>query len=249
VQLDGAGWTLWALGQVAAALPADQGRQLVVRHRRLLDRSTAAALAAIDNPDALPPPSSDYWEVSERRPTLATAALLRSGLQTAGRLYESVSNRPTGQAVDAAADRLSAAIARRFGPEGYPRRLGGRPDSVDLGVGFLLPPFGDGVDAAAVRAWRHGALVMARPAGGLAPGGSWRLDGVSWTTATSSYALTAACLGDRDAAVRWLRWLDAHRTPSGSLPEKVTAAGEPAAVAPLAWAAAAVVLTADQLRG
>jgi GH15 family glucan-1,4-alpha-glucosidase len=88
---------------------------------------------------------------------------------------------------------------------------------------------------------------MARPAGGLAPGGSWRDDGVSWTTATSSYALAAAGIGDRAEAVRRLHWLDQHRTSGGSLPEKVTAAGEPAAVAPLAWAAAVVILTADEL--
>ena len=56
-----------------------------------------------------------------------------------------------------------------------------------------------------VRASRSGCVVpqcrlMLRPAGGLAPGGSWRDDGISWTTATSSYALAAAALGDAMAA-------------------------------------------------
>jgi len=41
--------------------------------------------------------------------------------------------------------------------------------------------------------------------------------------------------------------LSAHRTPDGALPEKVLADGSPAAVAPLAWTAATVVLTAATL--
>jgi glucoamylase len=88
---------------------------------------------------------------------------------------------------------------------------------------------------------------MARPAGGLAPGGSWRRDGVSWTNATASRAMTAAFIDHRDEALTRLRWLDQHRTAAGSLPEKVLPNGQPAAVSPLAWTAAAVVITADEL--
>jgi GH15 family glucan-1,4-alpha-glucosidase len=44
-----------------------------------------------------------------------------------------------------------------------------------------------------------------------------------------------------------LRWLDQHRTAAGSLPEKVLRDGQPASVSPLAWTAAAVVITADRL--
>ena len=88
---------------------------------------------------------------------------------------------------------------------------------------------------------------MTRPAGGLAPGGSWRRDGVSWTNVTASYAMTAAALGDHDTARHWLDWLAAHRTANGSLPEKVLADGSPASVAPLAWTAAAVIIAADLL--
>ncbi len=39
------------------------GRAFVERHRSLIDRSTAAALAMIDNRRGLPPASADYWEV------------------------------------------------------------------------------------------------------------------------------------------------------------------------------------------
>lgn len=245
-QLDGLGWALWATAQVVAAAPAEQQAAVVRRHLGLLDRSTATTLGLIDNRRSLPPVSPDYWERYEWRLTLATAAMLNAGLESASGLYAAVGD-TAGQARAAdGARRLGASIELRFGPH-YPRHLGGRSDSVDLGVSFFLPPFRPVAEPDAVRAWRHAGQVMARPAGGLAPGGSWREDGISWTTSTSSYALTAAALGDRDEAVSRLRWLDRHRTADGSLPEKVTADGSPAAVAPLAWAAAAVVLTADQL--
>jgi glucoamylase len=246
-QLDGSGWALWATAEVAQALPPAQRPAFVARHRALLDRSTAAALHAIDDADDLPPASADYWEVPEHRTTLATAALLRAGLEAAATL-EGYADQPAAVDRDAAAaHRLGAAVTRRFGPDGYPRRLGGRPGSVDLGVAFLLPPFAAEVDPDAHAAFLAAAGPMARPAGGLAPGGSWRRDGVSWTTATSSYALAAAASGDRAVALDRLRWLAAHRTAEGSLPEKVLADGRPAAVAPLGWTAAAVVLAADEL--
>jgi GH15 family glucan-1,4-alpha-glucosidase len=88
---------------------------------------------------------------------------------------------------------------------------------------------------------------MARPAGGLAPGAGWRQDGISWTPQTSLYALTAAANGDDAQAHARLAWLDAHRTAMGALPEKVLADGSPAAVAPLAWTAACVVLAVATL--
>ena len=196
---------------------------------------------------ALPPVSPDYWETWEWRRTLSTAALLLAGLQSAAQLYALVGDEDGRQRSSAGADRLAATIEARFGPDGYPRHLGGRAATIDLGVDFLLPPFSSRTDPGVVEAWRRAGQVMASPGGGLSPGGSWRDRSVSWTTSTSIYALTAASIGDRDEAVRRLRWLDEHRTAEGSLPEKVTAAGEPADVAPLAWSAAVVVLTADEL--
>jgi len=245
-QLDGTGWALWGTERVAAGLPEGERATFVRRHRELIDRSTATALAKIGR-TGLPPASADYWEVREWRTTLATAALLNAGLESAAKLYGIVDDPAARAAALRGAARLAAGIERFFGPTGYPRRLGGRASTVDLGVGFLLPPFRAVSQPDVVRSWRSAAGAMLRPAGGLAPGGSWRQDGISWTTATSSYALTAACLGDRAEAVHWLRWLDQHRTPAGSLPEKVTATGRPAAVAPLAWTAAAVILTAAEL--
>jgi len=141
--------------------------------------------------------------------------------------------------------RLRTAIVGRFGPDGYPRQLG--RNLPDAATAFLLPPFQGVPLLGAVDAWEGSIPQMLRPAGGLAPGAGWRDDGISWTPQTALYALAAASLGDRERAEQWLTWLDAHRTPSGALPEKVLADGSPAAVAPLAWTCALVVLTAQTL--
>ena len=247
VELDGVGWALWATGQLAAELSGSDRTAFLQRHRMLLDRSTQAALRSINNPSSLPPPSIDYWEVKATRPTLATAAVLCAGLEASTELYRILGDAYAADHAAAGAHRLRAAITTHFGRNGYPRHLGGRSDSTDLGVDFLLPPVGSSVDQAVLQAWEQAPLLMSRPGGGLAPGGSWRRDGVSWTNATGSRAMTAAFLGQRDEALARLRWLDQHRTAAGSLPEKVLSDGQPAAVSPLAWTAATVVITADQL--
>lgn len=245
-QTDSLGWALWALDQVTAEVPRQRRRSFVERHRALLNRSAGACLALVDNPRSLPPPSADYWETRERRLSLATAALVRAGLLAAAHLYGMLGDDAEADRLSSAARRTESAITRSFGAAGYPRTVGGSPSTVDLGVSFLLPPFGD-PDDAALDSWGSSAAKMARPAGGLAPGGSWRRDGVSWTTATSAHAMTAAYVAPRAQAVTELRWLDGHRTRAGSLPEKVLAGGQPGSVAPLAWAAAAVVIAAAEL--
>jgi glucoamylase len=247
VELDGLGWALWATAQLAAELPTNDRTAFVERHRRLVDRSTKASLESIDNPSSLPPPSADYWEVKEAKLTLATAAVLCAGLESGAQLYRILGELDAAHQAAVGAGRLRAAISATFGKNGYPRHFGGRSDSTDLGVDFLLPPIGSTVDPTLVRAWEQAPVLMSRPAGGLAPGGSWRRDGVSWTNVTASRAVTAAFVGQRDEALARLHWLDHHRTAAGSLPEKILPDGEPAAVAPLAWTAAAVVITADQL--
>ena len=247
VELDGVGWALWAAGQLAAELSGSDRTAFVQRHRMLLDRSTQAALSSIDNLPSLPPPSADYWEVEERRPTLATAAVLCAGLEAAAELHRILGDVRAADHAAAGARRLRDSIRTNFGRNGYPRHLGGRSDSIDLGVDFLLPPVGSAVDRAVLQAWEQAPVLMSRTGGGLAPGGSWRRDGVSWTNVTGSRAMTAAFLGERDEALARLRWLDQHRTAAGSLPEKVLSNGQPAAVSPLAWTAAVVVITADQL--
>ena len=91
---------------------------------------------------------------------------------------------------------------------------------------------------------------MRRPAGGLSPGAGWKNDGISWTPQTSLVALADAASGDparRERARERLTWLADHRTPPGSLPEKVLHDGTPAGPAPLSWTAAVVLLAIEAL--
>jgi GH15 family glucan-1,4-alpha-glucosidase len=70
---------------------------------------------------------------------------------------------------------------------------------------------------------------------------------VSWTPETALFGLAAAATGRRDDAAAVLTWLRDHRSPAGSLPEKVLWDGRPAGVAPLSWTAALLLLTVSEL--
>ena len=233
-QLDGCGWVLWALERVHAA----GDRTLADSFAGLQDRCTDHLLAVTDDGRQLPPDSPDYWEVSEWRTTLGTAAPVLAGLGHSADLYAARGLSQRGDHVRAAATRLARQVHRHFG-SGY-ERYGGS-GGLDGAVAMLMPPFvpeRHGV----VTAWSRYQVDALRTAGGLAPGTSWKQDGVSWTPETALVAYTAAASGRGGTAAYWLDWLDDHRTPWGSLPEKVTARGKPAGPGPLAWTAALVVL-------
>ena len=235
-QEDGPGWVLWALAEVAAVEPGAIGA-----FGPLLDRSAARLVERA----GLPPASSDYWEMRERTLTLGIAAPTLAGLDAAAYLYGVLGDRENERVARAAADRTAKAVEAAFGPR-YPRRLGGR--QMDAAVTFLLPPYQRRTVQGAREAAARAVPLLRRPAGGLAPGEAWKDDGVSWTPETALFALAAAATGDDPTARYWLDWLAAHRTASGALPEKVRYDGSPAAVAPLAWTAALVVLTLTELR-
>ena len=246
VQLDGAGWALWALGEVARFTAAAERPALVGSYRQLLVRSTNAIVSSL-GPTGLPYVSADYWETRERMRTLATSAILLAGLQSSARLFGYLGESDHALVATETGLSLQASIVRSFGPSGYSRYPGGRARDVDLGVTFLQAPFVEFAEVAATRsAWESVPTYGARPGGGLAPGGGWKRDGVSWTSTAATYAMAAACI-DPPQATRWLKHLDAHRTATGALPEKVLADGSPASVAPLAWTAAAVIVTVDEL--
>lgn len=251
LQEDGPGWSLWAAREVLDAEGPQTRGSVATTLTPLVTRSTARILGQLDSRTGLPLPSPDYWEVPERRLTLGIAATSLAGLEAAALLEQQGLIDPAAWAevgVDPAsleqrAADLRAAVVAEFGPD-FPRHAGG---SSDAAVTFLLPPFTGcpvvGADAARVAA----VPEMERPAGGVAPGAGWRRDGVSWTPQTALQALASAANDDREAALRWLDWLDAHRTEAGSLPEKVLFDGRPAAVAPLAWTSAVVLITLDEL--
>lgn len=246
-QLDGTGWVLWAADQVVLALPPRDRQRALAGLARLVDRAGRAALDVTDAPGALPPVSGDYWEVRETSLTLGTVAPIAIGLRAAADLARLRGDGAEAAGLAGRAGRVETAIAEVFGPQGYPRHVtgGGR----DAALAFLLPPFRTEARDDVVRAWQDAARGMARPAGGLAPGEDWKRDGVSWTPETALFALSAAATGDDARARAWLAWLDSHRTPMGSLPEKVLADGTPAAVAPLAWTCALVLLTLVEQSG
>jgi len=279
LQSDGTGWALWAASVVVAETPEPDRAEVVAALRPLVDASTDHALSLVAGPGALPPASSDYWEVEPTALTLGTAAPLLAGLEAAAGFYAAAEatrlpgatvygagagrtpGTVGGVAQDAAAGaglraalaagaagRLRSAVEEAFGDQGYPRHVTG--GARDASTAFALPPFQpEPLDGSRV-AWRASVTGMLRPAGGLAPGAGWREDGISWTPQTALYALTAASSPDPDDradALEWLRWLDEHRTASGAIPEKVLADGSPAAVAPLAWSSALVVLALAEL--
>ena len=249
-QEDGPGWALWASAElIRVGMPP--GPATVVDPAELLTplvtRSTARLLARMDPDTGLPRPSPDYWEQPEERLTLGIAATSLMGLEAAADLYAeghvpdgawwAAGVDPDSLAPEAA--RLRQVVTDRFAP-GFGRYPGGRPDAA---VTFLLPPFVSTPVPGAEGARIVGQAAQLRPAGGLAPGAGWPNDGVSWTPETALQAMAAAHAGRPEEAQRWLGWLEEHRTDAGALPEKVLHDGDPAAVAPLAWTAALVVLT------
>lgn len=165
----------------------------------------------------------------------------------------------TGSLTDSAAgaDRLAddfqALITTHYGPE-YHRyspdpwydRLRGRTGP-DVALALAGPPFNTyplaGAQQIQGTLWER----LARAGGGLAPTSAWTRDGVSWTPATLWMGLSAAGSGDYQRGVDTLRWAAHNRTAAGSLPEKVLANGNPAAVSPLTWSAALAVLTLLEL--
>ncbi|WP_442946338.1 glycoside hydrolase family 15 [Oerskovia sp. USHLN155] len=245
-QSDGNGWALWSAWTVLDELEAPQDRAAArERLAPLVDASTSYVLGILDEDTALPPPSSDYWEVHPTELTLGTAAPLLAGLEAARSIYADGEQWASAADAARAAARLRTAIEERFGPQGYPRHASGGPQ--DAATTFALPPFQPTALEGADEAWRSSVMSMLRPAGGVAPGAGWRTDGISWTPQTALFALAGASTGEVEAAESWLDWLDTHRTASGAIPEKVLADGSPAAVAPLTWSSALVVLTLVEL--
>ena len=236
-QADGAGWFLWASGRLLAdGVPAADLRD---RLGAPLARAASRLLGITDTPSRLPAASPDYWEVAETVLTLGTAAPVLLGLEAATALARA--GLDLGGPAQALAERVTAvrsAMERNFAPA-WGRHL--RRDDVDAAIALVLPPFTRPLTGA--RTVRQTAAArMRRPAGGLAPGSSWRDDGVSWTPETALMAWSALSLGMEEEGVRLLSWLEAHRTAVGALPEKVLADGAPAGPAPLAWTCALILL-------
>jgi GH15 family glucan-1,4-alpha-glucosidase len=250
-QLDAVGWALWSVWMWRESARAqglsDAEVEAGLRELRpMVVNAAQAAIDAIDKRHALPRPSQDFWEVPLRETSLGTAAPVLVGLRAATVLLPEMGESRLAATASAAGDLVSDGIAAQFGRRGYPRLVTTR--QVDASVAFLMPPF----TVAPPRQADAFALARTRlrtPHGGLRPGVEFKDRDISWTPQTALFALGAAASGDTATASQYLDWLDAHRTSVGSLPEKVDDQGRPAAVAPLAWSAALVLLTLGALEG
>lgn len=235
-QFDGTGLALWAASEILAALPVGDRVPATAELSGLLERSTAALLRSTHDGTRLPPVSPDYWEVGERSVTLAIMASTLAGLRGSAVL---TGEERTGDAAGAFAE----LTRQRFGPAGFQRyRHRGGADSAR--AFFAATGSVDIIDPAQLISLRR---ELRRPAGGIAPGAGWKQDGISWTPSTSLLALALARSGEGEQAAEVLEWISAHRTAADSIPEKVLHDGSPAAVAPLSWSAANVLLGIDAL--
>lgn len=245
-QLDGHGWTLWALDRLDTANRATGDLETVTRRLLLLERCLETIEAEIDPVTGLPPVSPDYWERKESRLTLGTAAPLLVGLRSAKRLALKSGRSELEARADKLASSLEAGIVEAFAPRRFQRYAHGGGHCTS--VAFLLPPYLEAAVPGAEEAFDEARATMARPAGGVAPGAGWKQDGISWTPETAIFANGARATGRQEVANEYFTWLEQHRTAVGSLPEKVRADGLPAAVAPLAWTAAVVIDGISHLR-
>lgn len=231
-QFDGTGLVAWAaveVGEVAARTGLSIGDRLDPVIRRSFD----TLVRATDQGRSLPAASPDFWEVPERSCTVGIAACTLAGLEAGGRHLGQ--NEP--------GKRFTRVVESSFGATGFQRYQSS--GGADAGMAFLdATGVHDLVTPARLREARK---ILTRPAGGLAPGSSWKDDGISWTPATSLFGLAMARAGLADDARAIALWIDDHRTKAGSIPEKVLHDGAPATEAPLAWSAANVLLILDAI--
>lgn len=242
-ELDAAGWVPWAVWSWYQA--GHQASHLVRARPQLaafwpMVSAAAGAAERSLGPGGLPGAATDYWE-DGTQVTLGTAAPLLTGLRAASAIASALGRTQAAQRWADDAARLANAIRASFGCYGY-NRLPDDSSGPDASVTFLGPPFGPG-GAALDRAEDAAERGLALPGGGVLPGSGWPGNTtMAWTAETAFFALFDVSIGENARGATLLSWLAAHRTSLGSLPEQVTAAGQPASVAPLAWTDAAVLL-------
>ncbi|SMY03906.1 hypothetical protein BSP239C_03656 [Brevibacterium sp. 239c] len=251
-QFDAIGLLLWAVSEVHASAVSTEGEHVEIvaleAMTPMLRRSSRRLLRLTKQGSALPPVSSDYWEVSESQVTLGTAGPTLLGLQALVRLAGHSSG--MWGHIDGGVDALGescaayeATFSRTFianGLQRYPTSGG-----LDSAVAYL-PAAGAGLgldESTLDHVWDR----LSQPAGGIKPGHGWIFDQTSWTPSTSLMGLGFARIGARKQADEVLNWLGRHRTQAGSFPEKVSAEGAALSVAPLSWTASNVIITLDEL--
>ncbi|WP_194164911.1 glycoside hydrolase family 15 protein [Pseudactinotalea sp. HY160] len=242
-QLDANGFVPWAVWQYLQALPTSERAAAAAEFYDMVRLAADVAASSLSEA-GLPPARPDYWETSYPAPNLGTAAPLLAGLRAAAAIAETTGRFADADRWFAAADRLAAGIEAAFGRIGYQRTIVEGSGS-DSAIAWLAPPFNpadesmwEAIDAT----WR----VLLEPTGGVTPGAQWPRS-ESWTPETMFFALAWAHGKTPERAAQLVDWLDSHRTAVGAFPEKVTAEGDPADAATLAWTAALTLLTLEAL--
>ncbi|MFF5705115.1 choice-of-anchor R domain-containing protein [Streptomyces sp. NPDC012794] len=243
-QLDANGWIPWAAWQWYRTTPREGREERLRGLYPALAKAADYAAASLDG-EGLPPASPDYWELPTQTANLGTAAPLLSGLRAAADLASGLGREADSARWASAAGRLEAAIARRFGPLGYPRTLDGQ-FGPDTAVAFMAPPF-NRAPADLPRALDDTYRALRRSNGGIVPGtddSEW--GNVTWTPSTTFFSLAWSATGEREKGRAVLDWVLAQRNVLGELPETVDEQGRPRAVMPLGWTDALVLLTLVQ---
>ena len=210
-QLDGPGIWLWSLGHHAR-----NGGQIRPAHRRAA-RSAARYLTALwDHP------SSDAWEEWPEQVHTSTLAGILAGLRAAPSLLGDGSHE-VGPAIDSA----TAAITDRLDRGPTPLTKWDGSDEVDGSLLWIAAPYEilapDHPTFAATL--RRIETELVSPDGGVHRyatdtyygGGEWIL----LTAALGRVYLRRGARGDRERALRCLRWIEAQAGTDGWLPEQV----------------------------
>jgi len=253
-QDDGIGYTLWATWILAQMSPKPLRDSQLPSLRAGILKAVCAARSVLDVHTGLPRTSQDYWEMDQDEPSLGVAAPLAIGLRAGAALADLLNEQGVRRDADSTANALFSTISNVYGPRGFERFPSG--GGLDASVVFLLPPFVPDVVngrpeaiVGARRAWDASRTRLQVANGGLRPGEQWPDASTAWNPQVSLFALVAAANGEHQIAHDYLSWMNEHRTRLGSLPEKVTAHGHPAAVAPIATVAAAVLIALALLDG
>ena len=212
-QLDGPGIWLWSMGQHVRA-GGDDAMGGEVEEAALLAGRYLAALWRL--------PSNDAWEEFPDRVHTNTLAANLAGLRALLALSTAARGEPT--IVDAEAA-IAARLRGRRGGEAW-TKWDGSPE-VDASLLWMAAPFAlvppsDGRFEATLRRIEE-ELVSA-------DGGVHRYVGDSYYGGGAWLLLTASLgrvyvrrnrPGDRDRALRCLRWMEAQAAPDGGMPEQV----------------------------
>lgn len=256
-QFDSLGLVLWAVAEVHAVSTATTGGSDLGGLDDLLRRTSSRLFDLTSRGRRLPPAGPDYWEVGESQVTLGLAGPTLVGMNSLTALTKADPGlwSRLGEEADEVlrgADDYRQTFSRTFGANGmqrYPTSGGSDSAIAYLPAAGLVPNAEDGIYALDPELLAGVWDRLEQPAGGIKPGHGWILDRSSWTPSTSLMGLGFARLGLSARAESVLDWLTEHRTSAGSLPEKISADGDPVSVAPLSWTAANVIITLDELYG